>query len=67
MHIIDVAVLYPHCPIGLDRHHQKDTDSLRCAGVFQGLSSRLFLCMCVLCLLQFRFCSFSCMRVLPDT
>lgn len=48
MHIIDVAVLYPHCPIGLDRHHQKDTDSLRCAGVFQGLSSRFFFfCVCV--------------------
>ena len=46
MHIIDVAVLYPHCPIGLDRHHQKDTDSLPCAGVFQGLSSRFF-CVCV--------------------
>ena len=45
MHIIDVAVLYPHCPIGLDRHHQKDTDSLRCARVCQGLSSHF--CVCV--------------------
>ena len=47
MHIIDVAILYPHCPIGLDRHHQKDTDSLRCARVCQGLSLCVCVCVCV--------------------
>lgn len=54
-------------PIGLVRHHQKDKQTLCNVLEFVKVSHVIFFLFDVLCLLQFHFRAFSCMRMLPDT